>query len=210
MKKVFYKIKLGHTRVTAVQLVDMSRTNVTKLTGNAAFATPVPPLADITSAADQLDTASQAYAFSRSRLDKEERDSAFTELKGLRTDLGGYVQSVANGDQALITSAGFETQRQPQPLGRLKAPANVRALALPYPGKVEVRFDGVKGRDAYSLFICAGDPSVLANWSLYTTTGKNRIVVDGLDSDHRYYFRVVALGAAGASPVSVPATAKAA
>lgn len=210
MKQVFYKIKLGHSGATAEKLVDLSRTNVTMLTGNAAFATPVPPLASITAAADQLDAAVQAFDFSRSRLDKEVRDSAYTTLKGLRTDLGGYVQSIANGDQALITSAGFETVKQPQPLGRLSAPANVRAVALPYPGKVEVSFDGVKGRDAYSLYMCAGDPGVLANWSLHTTTGKNRIVVDGLDSDHRYYFRVVALGAAGASPVSDPATAKAA
>ncbi len=210
MRQVFYIIMLGHARVTPVQLVDKTRTNVTKLTGNAAFATPTPPLVDLTAGADRLDTAIQAYDFSRSRQDKQERDTAFVDLKGLRTDLGSYVQSIANGEQALMTSAGFATRKQPQPLGRLAAPANVRALALPYPGKVEVRFNGVKGRSAYQLYMCAADPGVVANWSLHTTTSKNRVVVDGLDSDHRYFFRVVALGAAGASPVSDPATAKAA
>jgi len=210
MKKVYYRVTLGHNRVTAVQLVDKSRTNVTMMTGNAAFPTPTPALADITAGADRLDTAIQAYGFSRSRLDLEERTIAFRALKGLRTDLGGYVQSATNGDQELITSAGFTTEKQPQPIGRLSAPANMRAIALPYPGQVEVRFDGVRGRQNYQLYICAGDPSVAENWSIYAITGKNRVVVEGLESDHRYYFRVEALGAAGASPMSNSATAKAA
>jgi hypothetical protein len=180
------------------------------MTGNPTFATPVPSLADITAAADRLDTAIQAYNFSRSRLDKEERDNAFVELKGLRTDLGSYVQSIANGNQAIMTSAGFATRKQPQPMGRLSAPANVRATALPYPGQVEVRFDGVRGRQNYQIYICAGDPSVAENWTIQAITGKNRVVVEGLETDHRYYFRVEALGAAGASPLSNSATAKAA
>jgi hypothetical protein len=89
MQKVYYRLVLGHNRITAAHLVDKSRTNVTMMTGNPTFATPVPSLADITAAADRLDTAIQAYNFSRSRLDKEERDIAFGALKGLRTDLGG-------------------------------------------------------------------------------------------------------------------------
>jgi hypothetical protein len=210
MRQIFYLIMLGHAKVTFVQLVDKSRTNVTMMTGNPAFATPTPPLVDITASADRLDRAIQAYDFSHSRLDKEERDNAFVELKGLRTDLGSYVQSIANGNQAIMTSAGFATRKQPQPMGRLSAPANVRATALPYPGQVEVRFDGVRGRQNYQIYICAGDPSVAENWTIQAITGKNRVVVEGLETDHRYYFRVEALGAAGASPLSNSATAKAA
>lgn len=210
MKKIFYVVKLGHTRVTAVALVDKSRTNVTKMTGNPAFTTPNPSLANVTAAADSLDTAIQAYDFSRSRQDKELRDTNFSTLKELRMLLGSYVQNESEGDQAVITSAGFETEKMREPLGRLPAPQNVRALALPYPGRIEVRFGGVKGRIAYQLLICAGDPRVQADWSLHSTTGKNRVEVTGLDSDKQYFFRVVALGAAGASPVSDSATAKAA
>jgi hypothetical protein len=44
----------------------------------------------------------QTYAFTRSGLDKQERDIAFVRLKALRQDLGGYVQSVSNGDPELI------------------------------------------------------------------------------------------------------------
>ena len=210
MKKVWYAVKLGHTQVTFVALVDKSRTNITKLTGNADFPTPNPKLTDFGLAADRLDSAIQAYDFSRSRQDKDERDLAFAELKTMRADLGGYVQTTSAGDKELITSAGFETEKSRQPMGQLPAPTDVRAVVRPYPGSLEVRFGGVKGRLSYKLYICKGDPLLEANWELNTVTGKNRVVVDGLESDATYFFRVVAVGAAGLSPVSDVATAKAA
>jgi hypothetical protein len=210
MKKVWYAVKLGHSQVTFVALVDKSRTNLKMLSGNAAFPTPNPTLAAFGAATDRLDKAVQAYDFSRSRLDKEDRDIAFVELKGMRADLGGYVQTTSAGDQELITSAGFETEKARQPIGLLPAPPDVRAVVRPYPGSLEVRFGGVKGRLGYQLFICSGDPKVESNWQLNTTTGKTRVVVDGLESNAMYFFRVVALGAAGVSPVSNVAFAKAA
>jgi hypothetical protein len=210
MKKQYYAIKLGHSRVSFEALVDKAQTNVSKLTGNAAFATPMPALAVITAAADRLDNAVQAYAFSRSRLDKQERDIAFAELKGLRQDLGGYVQTVSNGDPELITSAGFEMVASSKPKGILSAPKDVVALARPYPGSLELRFRGVRGRTAYQVYICEGDPLDQKNWSLHTVTGKNRLLFDGLESGKVYFFRVETLGAAGVSAVSDMTSAKAA
>lgn len=210
MKKQYYTIKLGHSGVTFEALVDKSRTNVSKLTGNAAFASPIPALSVVTAATERLDTAVQAYAFSRSRLDKQERDIAFAELKGLRQDLGGYVQTVSNGDPELITSAGFEMVAASKPKGILPAPKDVVALARPFPGSLELRFRGVRGRMAYQVYICEGDPLDEKSWRLHTVTGKNRLLFDGLESGKVYFFRVETLGAAGASPVSDMTSAKAA
>jgi len=164
----------------------------------------------MTAAADRLDTATQAYDFSRSRLDKQERDFAFADLKGLRQDLGGYVQTVSNGDAEVITSAGFLTEEARKPLGLLSAPGDVQAIVRPYPGSLELRYRGVRGRLAYQVYICDGDPLVESNWKLHTITGKVRVVFNGLTSGQNYFFRVEALGAAGVSPVSDMAQAKAA
>lgn len=210
MKKIWYQVKLGHSRVTYTALVGMSRTNVTKLTGNLAFTTPNPPLADITAGANRLDKAINDYEFTRSRPDKLERDVAFEELKTMRADLGAYVQTTSAGDPELILSAGFETEKARQPVGLLPAPLNVLALVRPYPGTLELRYKGVKGRLSYQIYICSGDPNMEANWHLHATTGKNRLVFEGLESNVVYYFRVVALGAAGFSPASDVASAKAA
>lgn len=210
MKKQYYTVKLGHTRVGFEGLVDKARTNVTMLTGNATYPSPIPTLAVVTAAADRLDTAVQAYEFSHSRLDKQERDIAYTALKGLRQDLGGYVQTVSNGDPEQITSAGFEMLAVPKPVGQLAAPQDVQAMVRAYPGSLELRYRGVRGRLAYQVYLCEGDPLVEKNWQLHTITGKNRLLFDGLESGKSYFFRVEALGAAGVSPVSDIASAKAA
>ncbi len=73
-----------------------------------------------------------------------------------------------------------------------------------------VRWGGVRGRSVYELEFCLGDPTVEANWKLLALTSKNWYNADGLESDSEYYFRVKAIGAAGAGPLSDSAHAKAA
>jgi hypothetical protein len=55
-----------------------------------------------------------------------------------------------------------------------------------------------------------GDPNVAGNWKVLMLTSKNRVTVDKLTSNEVYFFRVKAIGAAGASPLSDSAQAKAA
>ena len=105
MKKVVYIVKPGLTRVTFKALVGKARNSVTMMTGNPAFATPSPTLASVSAAADKLAAADEAYDFTRSKVVKEERDSAFGVLKSTYRDLGGYVQMASGGDKELILSA---------------------------------------------------------------------------------------------------------
>lgn len=210
MKQFIHIVKLGFARITAAALVFKGRNNVTMLTGNPAYATPTPTLVTITAACDTLDSAVQAYDFTRSRLDKETRDVAFFDLKAMLRELGAYVQATSKGDRDLILSAGFETEKVPVPIGQLPAPPNVRAEVTAYPGRIDVKWAGVRGRKIYEVWITDGDPSVEASWKLQGLTSKNRMEVEGLTSNTVYYFRVVAQGAAGPSPVSDVANAKAA
>ncbi len=209
MKKVVYIVKPGLTRVTVKALLSKSRNVVTMMTGNPNFTTPVPPLASVTGICDKLAAATEAYDFTRSRLEKQDRDQYFEELRSAIRDLSGYVQSQSEGDVDKILSAGFEVEKTPAPIGQLPAPQNVRAIARPYPGSIEVRFGGVRGRQSYQVYRTT-EPKVESSWELVATTGKTRIIVDNLVSDNVYFFRVVALGAAGFSPVSDVANAKAA
>ena len=210
MKKFWYTVKLGFTKLTAAALVGKARTNVTMLTGNLVYTSPIPALVTITAAAAALDKASNAYNFSRSRLDMEERDAAYNTLKGLLKELGGYVQAISAGDKELISSAGFETEKLASPIGPLDAPPNVRALVTLYPGILEVLWGGVKGRTNYQLWMTDGDPKVETGWKLQAITSKNRATIENLTSNTVYTFRVIAQGAAGASPASDIAAAKAA
>ncbi len=177
------------------------------MTGNTAFAAPKPALAAVTTACNTLDSATQSYDFNRGKVEKEARDRAYDELYALIGMLGSYVQTASNGEKDIIQSAGFDARRIPVPLGLLPAPSNVRSSMAPYPGTLMVRWKGVSGRQNYRLEMAVGSPT--AEWKLLTVTGRTRFVVEGLESNTVYYFRVACNGAAGVSPVSDITSAKA-
>lgn len=202
--------RVGIDRITPTALVEKGRNHVTMLTGNAAFPTPTPTTAALGTACDALDDANQIYDFNRGKTEKETRDAAFKVLKEMVRELAGYVQAHCNNQKDLIVSTGFDVRRLSEPLGPLPAPGNVRALVTPYPGRLELRWNGVRGRSLYAVEMTDTDPLNAAGWAPLVNTGKNRYTVEGLTSNTVYSFRVTTLGAAGASPVSDIASAKAA
>lgn len=208
MNKVYYLLSLGLARITPFGLLVKGRNMVAKLTGNAGFANPVPPLAEVSAACDVMEAAIQAHGDNPGPREKEARDNAFDALKGMLVDLGGYVQAASNGNKVLIESAGCEVRKQASPVGELPAPQGMLARTSPYPGRLDVKWGGVRGRILYNLEICAGDPKVEADWSLLLQTSRNRYTAVGLESNKTYYFRVSALGTAGLSPASDMSGAK--
>ncbi|MEO8066968.1 MAG: fibronectin type III domain-containing protein [Flavobacteriales bacterium] len=210
MGQFTFNVRLGTTGITPTALVEKGRNNVTMLTGNAAFPTPTPTLAAITAAYDALDTANQAYDFNRGKAEKEARDAAFATAMEQMRELAGYVQAHCNNDKELIISSGFDVRRLSQPIGPLPAPANVRALVTSYPGRLELRWNGVRGRIIYGAEITDTDPLNAGGWAPLAQTSKNRYTVEGLKSNTVYSFRITTIGSDGASPVSDIATAKAA
>ncbi len=210
MKKVVYIVKPGFTRVTFKALVGKARNSVTMMTGNPAFATPNPSLASVTAAADKLEAADDTYNFTRSKLALTDRGNAFADLKNLYRDLGAYVQVASEGKKEVIESAGMDVVRRPEPPALPPAPLNVMATATIYHGEVLVRWGASKGRRIYKLYQTEGDPSLETGWELIAETGKNRMLVKGLERFKTYSFRVVAVGAAGESPASDAASATAA
>ena len=210
MGKWYYILNLGLARITPSTLLVKVRNMVSKLTGNAAFPTPTPPLVDVTAAADELEAAIIAHEANPGPGEVLQRSIAFQHMKGLYIDLGGYVQAASNGDIDLIKSAGGVVRRSASPIGELPAPKKVAAISTPFPGRIDISWGGVRGRAMYEPEICEGDPNVEANWSVLFLTTKNRHSITGLKSDTVYYFRVKAIGTAGASAMSDLAAAKAA
>jgi len=141
-------------------------------------------------------------------VEKVARDVAFKALKTMIRELGGYVQANCKGLKDLILSTGFDVRRPNDPVGQLPAAQNVRAMVTPYSGRLEVRWNGVRGRSMYQLYSTSKDPQDPTGWSLLLQSTRNRHIIIGLESNATYTFRVVVLGTAGASPVSNIASAK--
>ncbi|MGV9013748.1 MAG: fibronectin type III domain-containing protein [Flavobacteriales bacterium] len=210
MKYAYYIVKLGLDKITSPGLLVKARNMVASLQTNLLFPLPVPPLVEVTAAADQLETAINAFDLNPGPGERIDRTLAFDALKANVVELGGYVQAASNGDLDAIKSAGCSVRRNPVPRGPLPAPGNLVVRTSAYPRMLDVQWGGVTGRSMYELEVCKGDPTLAANWSVLVVTSKNRYTAEGLESDSTYFFRVRAFGAAGYSPMSDTAQAKAA
>lgn len=208
MQEVFI-VKLGLDGLTPTALVEKGRALEQGCTGNADVTLPAGFLPSLGDACTALEVANIAVRDNGGRQDRLVRAERKRDLEALIRELAGYVQAQCGDDQEKITRTGFETRKRPTPPERLPAVGNVRAAVSAYPGTIDVRWGGVAKRLLYELWYTT-DPNDAASWTLLVMTSKNRHTAEGLTSNTVYYFRVVAIGVAGASPVSDSANAKAA
>jgi len=201
---------LGFDRVTVKALVGKARNSVTMMTGNPAYPSPGPVLTAVTDAADKLALADEAYVFNRGKLEKDNRDQSFQSLKAAYRNLGAYVQVASEGEKEVILSGGFNVRREGLPVGIPQSPLNVLAESTRFHRQLEVRWGASKGRLLYKVYQTVGDPTTEEGWELIAETGKTRLLVEGLARFQTYSYRIVAIGAAGASPASDAASATAA
>jgi hypothetical protein len=198
---------LNLSRKTILEIVDKVRIVIGKMTGNAAYTTPVPTLLEMTDAADDLEL---KYQEAENR-DKNKKKLMRLSLKDMRNKirtLTGYVQGASGGDETLILSAGFDIKNPRTPSEILPPPGNVRSVFGKVPGEIILRWAGVKRKLAYKVQIndTPGDES---KWQDYTFTGKNRLVAGGLISDKIYAFRVATQSPKGLGNYSDPTQHKA-
>ncbi len=210
MKRVYYVVRPGVDRVTPYAILVKTRNTATAMSGNPTFPNPVPALPGVITACNDLEAAIAAYDLNPGPRERSERAQAFDVVKGMYLDLCAYVQAVSNGALSIIESAGCEVKRSSTPVGQLPPPAHLLSHTTVFPGRIDIRWGGVSGRSGYNVFICTSDPEVPANWSHLVFTTRNHYSATGLNTDKVYYFRVNAIGAAGASGMSDLAFAKAA
>ena len=208
--KQLYSVKLGLDGLTPTALVEKGRNLVEKCTGNADLTLPANLLTDLGAACDALEQANLAVRDNGGRQDHVTRDARVQDVENLVRELAGYVQAQCEGDKEKITGTSFGVRKQPSPVGVLDAPTNLRAGRGKLPGEVHLIWDGVYGRLMYAVQYTEGDPKDEASWKPLVQTSKNRYTATGLTTDKAYYFRVQAIGTAGAGEMSDSATAKAA
>ncbi|MEO8589556.1 MAG: fibronectin type III domain-containing protein [Flavobacteriales bacterium] len=200
----------GTKRLSAAELVVRGRNHVSTMTGNPAFPHPLPSLAEVAAACDELDHASQVFEFNRGRMDLSTRNLAHERLRRLIICLAGYVQGHCRGDRSIVRSAGFVTKHKRSASMPMAIPGGVRAERADHPGCIDLRWDAVKGRKMYTIQFTDGDPSNEEGWRQLTLTSKNHFTATGLESDRAYTFRILAFGALGYGPPSDISIAKAA
>ncbi|MBK8228402.1 MAG: fibronectin type III domain-containing protein [Flavobacteriales bacterium] len=203
-------ILLGLKGLTPAALVEKGRNHIEDCTGNADLTLPANFLTDFAAACDALEAANMAVSQNGGKTDTLLRNKRRDEVEEFVRKLAGYVEAQCTNDEEKIVGTGFTVRPASAPIGLPAAPQNLRAKRGVLAGEVGLRWDRVPGRLMYEVWINAGDPNVEAGWTLLTQTSKNYLVADGLTTDAVYYFRVQAIGTAGAGPASDSAVSKAA
>ena len=201
MRKFVVKLSLAKLDVPAK--IALGDHIVDSITGNAAFATPSPTLAAAQTATDDL---RQAYddSLGGSDLSKAVLAAAEEAFDQLFTAMGHYVDNVAQGDQAIIVSAGMETRRINTPVGPMPQVTNLKVVGGALSGSVRLRWKGIYGRLIYHVYMKA-DGQTDDQYALVSSNGRVETIVSGLEPGALYWFKVEAVGSAGVGPASTAA-----
>jgi hypothetical protein len=129
------------------------------------------------------------------------RDKSRVSLTGKVQKIAHYLEIVADGDVAKLSTSGFELRHDivksvvVDPLGLLTGLTLTRGVL---PGTLDFHAKAEPKALSYYLQLCSGDPAVEANW---TDVGEyphcNRIKLTGLTAGKTYYVRIRAFNKAG-------------
>lgn len=182
------KLTLGLSGLKPTDLLAKGRLIVTNMTGNASFPTPVPTLADMTTALDAFEDRVEAAAFGDRRAIKS-RNIGQKALTPLLRQLASYVALVANGDGEVIESAGFEVRKKRDPATSLAQPLDFLAERSKKEGEIDLDWKAVPYGKAYQIEISTDGVS----WSVALVTSTSSGTVVNLTKGTEYWFRVKAI-----------------
>ncbi len=202
-----FKVKLELAILTVLEIIALARLIVTKMTGNANFTTPDPPLADLTTAAVDLQTAELEVEDAKRTLAEKVviQNQAEQALKDLLTNEGRYVDNKANGDKAIIESAGMKASDEPSPVGEMPKVENLSLTHGDNPGEVDAGWNSVKKKLNYGLQYSL-QPIATPDWKNAGSPTKSKFTITSLPSGATVWVRVCANGTSGSGPFSDPAT----
>ena len=201
------KIRLNLAGLSIPEKLAKARQNVTALTGNTNFPTPSPALANITTAANELEAAGAEVQAARQTA--KEKTSILNQkedaLDQLLTQLAAYVESVAGSNEQLILSAGMDMRASAVVSTTAPAqPQGLTATAGDRDGEIDLSWDTVSNAKSY-IIEQSPDPVTPTSWAHASVSTRSSQTMSGLTSGTRYWFRVAAVNINGQSGWSDPA-----
>jgi hypothetical protein len=202
------KTKLNFRNLSVSAKIAKAKQIVAALTGNADFPNPNPPLADITELITKTQTklSERDAAQQLARARTTQLNNCVDELDGVMSQIAGYVDNVAGGDEAKILSTGFDTRATPTAMSQPPPPPDALDTSISgYDGELDASWDTVAGARSYAIET-SEDPPTTTSWKHAGVSTKSRFKIKGLQSGKRYWIRVAAINSAGQSGWSDPAT----
>ena len=203
------KIKFNLRHLSIPEKIARSQQIVAALTGNPNFTAPHPPLAQVTAAINELETASNAAQAARQNAKAKTAAQKASEeaLDRIVMQLVAHVESVAGDDQQLILSAGLDVRAAATASTASEAhsaPPTLTATFGDHDGEIDLAWDTVRGARSY-VIERSPDPPTESSWIHAAVSTRSQTTIEDLTSGTRYWFRVAAITATGQSAWSNPA-----
>jgi hypothetical protein len=194
------KVLLSFTQIAPAEKASYYRNVVAKFTGNALLPTPIISLADLTTALDKFETNILAARDGGHLAVAVMHDSEIAIDKMFRS-LAHYVDMIADGDETIILSAGFQASKDSVP--RVKAP--ITANDGDHSGSVKINYKANERAGAYIIqWSKDALPSTDNGWEVLATVTQTTYVVSNLIVGCYYYFRVASVTPDGTTEFSEP------
>jgi len=180
------------TTVPSVKVV-FGRHIYTSMSENEYFPNPDIALVVLKEKTDQLEQKLIA-ALNDGKTEKAELNRVEKEWDKLMRFEALYVDRIADGDEAIMKSAGFNVSKQPvtNPKPELWAEAGDQ------PGTVKLHRQALPGAKSYVWQYCINTfPESESQWVFADATSKANVILENLTPVTRYWFRVAAVTTEG-------------
>lgn len=168
---------------------------IENMENNPVFPNPPAALADLKKELPELQKA---------LVNAEGRDKQMVSIKNdkkaialaLLQELAAYVTETCKGDRTLILSSGFDVTNATSGDSNLPPSVELLLVELGSPGEATTRAKNVTGAKAYVHQYTKEQPGLNTEW-IGIGSSTSSYTFEGLSSDKRYWFRVVAIGTDG-------------
>lgn len=201
------QIKLDLKSKTDAELKQFAVDHIAKMTGNAAFTTPVPGAAPFLALSDAFGTSLTGFDSAQSAAQQATvlKDTNRAALEAALTQRAKNIEGTPGVTEVQVLSTGFSVRSGRTPNSVPGMVANLSITTGDSAGELDLQWDPMATANHYEAQLCAESAFATGVTNLPSVT-KSKAVATGLTSGSRMWARVRATNAAGPGAWSDPAT----
>ena len=195
------RIVLDFVRIPVAQKTEFGKGVISKMKNNPKFATPDVTVDELEAKNTLLETRSVA-ALSGGKEATALMHQTEDEWNDLMRKMAKYVDRIADGDDTIILSAGFNLAKQPAPSLRPEFSVELGEKS----GSVIIRRQAADGAKSYIWQYYVGETPAAndADWVTAQVTSKASVELTGLTPKTTYWFRSSAVTPNGTTAYNSP------
>jgi len=195
------RIVLDFVRIPVAQQTEFGKGVISKMKNNPKFTNTDVSVDELEAKNTLLETRSVA-ALGGGKEATALLHQTVDEWVDMMRKMANYVNRIADGDDTVILSAGFNLAKQPSPAIRPDFSVELGEKS----GSVTIRRQAVDGAKAYVWQYCMGETPAAndADWITAQVTSKASVEITGLTPMSKYWFRSAVVTTAGTSAYNAP------